>query len=147
MDIEIDVTLPHPVDRVWAAAADIADHVNWMADAEKIRFLTDRRSGVGTRFECLTAVGPLHTTDLMEITRWEEERLIGVRHRGLVTGEGVFVLEPLGRHTTRFRWHETLSLPWWYGGPAGELVARPVLATVWRRNLRSFRTHLAHREG
>lgn len=144
-EIRTDIALPHPVDRVWEAASDIADHVNWMADAREIRFLTDHRSGVGTRFECLTAVGPLRTTDVMEITRWEDGHLIGVHHQGLVTGDGAFVLEPLGSRTTRFSWRETLSLPWWCAGPAGEVVVRPVLATVWRRNLRSLHTHLAHR--
>ena len=54
----------------------------------------------------------------MEITEWEPERAMGVRHDGLVTGTGRFTLEPLddGRRT-RFTWEEELTFPWWLGGP------------------------------
>ena len=59
-----------------------------MADAESIRFLTEQTRGVGTRFECVTKVGPIRLTDRMEITEWEPGRSMGVRHDGLVTGTG-----------------------------------------------------------
>ena len=51
-----------------------------MADAEVIRFLTEQTAGVGTRFECVTKVGPIRLTDEMEITEWEPGRAMGVRH-------------------------------------------------------------------
>jgi hypothetical protein len=41
-----------------------------------------------------------------------------------------------------FTWSETLQFPWWMGGAAGARVARPVLAAVWRRNLRRLRTRV-----
>ena len=53
---------------VWAVVEDIASHVDWMADAEAIRFTTERTSGVGTTFECDTKVGPFRLTDVMQIT-------------------------------------------------------------------------------
>ena len=124
---------------VWDDVKDLASHVEWMADAVAIRFKTEETSGVGTSFECDTKVGPLKTTDIMEITDWVDERRIGVRHQGLITGTGAFTLTPLEPGQTEFRWEETLVFPWWLGGRFGSLAARPVLAAVWRRNLSRLR--------
>ena len=73
---------------VWSELARIEDHVEWMMDATAIRFLGATRSGVGTRFECDTKVGPIRLTDVMEITEWEDAEAIGVRHLGVVSGCG-----------------------------------------------------------
>lgn len=134
--IRIRTTIDAPPARVWDRLADIADHVSWMADAAAIRFTGDRRAGVGTTFECETRIGPLRTTDLMEVTEWRERRAMGVRHVGLFTGTGRFLLRRARRGRTRLTWDEDLRFPWWLGGPMGAVVAAPVLRAVWRGNLR-----------
>jgi hypothetical protein len=136
--VRVHTTIDAPPRAVWHRLADIADHVSWMADAVSIRFTGDQRSGVGTTFECETRVGPLRTLDVMEVTEWRERRSMGVRHSGLVTGTGRFVLRRRGRHRTRLEWDETLRFPWWLGGALGGLVGGPVLRLVWRGNLRRF---------
>lgn len=129
------ITTPESADSLWAALADIPSHTRWMADAVAIRFLSDQRSGVGTRFECDTRIGPLSTTDVIEITDWEEGRRIGVTHSGLVTGSGAFEL--WDNDTERVvSWTESLTFPWMFGGRLGELIARPLMARIWRANLR-----------
>lgn len=127
-----------PPEAVWRELADLAGHVDWMADAESIEFTSEQRHGVGTTFDCATRIGPLRTTDRMEVTRWQEGRELGVRHIGLVTGEGVFTLRPAdpeGRRT-QLDWVERLRFPWYLGGPLTGLLARPVLRSIWRGNLR-----------
>ena len=119
---------------VWADVRDLGSHVEWMADAEAIRFTSDARSGVGTTFDCDTKVGPFHLVDRMEVTEWVEGEVIGVRHVGLVTGTGRFTLASAGAGT-RFTWEESLAIPWWLGGPVAALVLR----LVWVRNLRKLR--------
>ena len=89
---------------VWAHLRDIADHVTWMADAETIRLTSAQTEGQGTTFECDTKVGPLRLTDVMEITEWEPERRMGVRHTGVVTGTGRFTLAPSARGGTILSW-------------------------------------------
>jgi len=133
--------------RVWADVEDVASHVEWMADAEAIRFTSDRTSGVGTTFDCDTRVGPLRLTDRMEITRWEPGRAMGVRHVGVVTGDGAFTMRPVRRGlrrraATRFEWTERLTFPWWMGGPVGALVGGRVLKLIWRRNLRALKRRI-----
>jgi hypothetical protein len=111
-----------------------------MHDAEAIRFLTEQRRGVGTRFECDTRVGPIRLTDVMEVTEWRPRRAMGIRHVGVVTGTGRFRLRRLPGGRTRFTWTERLHFPWWLGGPIGATIgANLVLAPIWRRNLANLR--------
>ena len=103
--VRVTRVLDHPPAAVWARLADIADHVNWMADAAAIRFVTDRHEGVGTRFECDTVVGPLKTVDKMEVTEWRAGEAMGVRHSGVVTGTGRFTIEAVSGGRTRLSTH------------------------------------------
>lgn len=139
--ITVSVDIRAPLAEVWREAADLASHAEWMADAESIEFETEQRSGVGTRMRVATAVGPLRTTDLMEVTDWVEGRTIGVRHQGVVTGRGQFRLSAVGG-ATRFTWTEELTFPWYLGGPVTALAASPVLAWIWKRNLEGLRRRL-----
>jgi hypothetical protein len=137
--IRVRTIIDAPPAVVWDAIEDIATHVRWMDDAVAIRFLTPQRRGVGTRFECDTRVGPLSLTDVMEITRWSPRRAMGVRHVGMVTGDGVFTLRAARHGRTRFTWKESLTFPWWMGGPFGAVIGGEVLRRVWRGNLRSLK--------
>ncbi len=125
-----------PPKQVWADVEDLASHVSWMADAREIRFLGEQRSGVGTRFECDTKIGPIRLTDVMEITEWVPGRSMGVRHSGVVTGTGRFTLKKARGGRTQFQWRERLVFPLWLGGPVGAFASKPVLRWVWRRNLK-----------
>jgi carbon monoxide dehydrogenase subunit G len=133
--IRVSVTLEAPPDEVWDDVRDLASHVEWMADAESITFVTPTHDGVGAAFDCVTKVGFIRLTDRMEITEWRPERAMGVRHVGLVTGTGRFTLRRRLRGRTRFTWQERLDVPWWLGGP----LATPVLYLLWRRNLHRLR--------
>ena len=64
---------------------------------------------------------------------------------GLVTGVGRFTLAPVGADRTRFTWEETLTFPWWLGGPIGGVVGGWILKWVWRRNLRDLAARFATR--
>ncbi len=128
--------------QVWPHLADLSSHVEWMADAETIRFTTPQQQGVGTSFECDTKVGPLRLTDRMEVTEWKPGRAMGVRHRGLVGGTGRFTLKAMRGGRTRFAWEERLHFPLWCGGPVGALLARPVLTRIWRSNLAGLKSRV-----
>ncbi|MEM7325759.1 MAG: SRPBCC family protein [Actinomycetota bacterium] len=139
--VEIDRT----PEQVWAYVRDLGSHVEWMADATEIRFLTDQREGTGTSFECDTKVGPIKLTDVMTITNWVDEAAMGVRHEGVVTGVGEFTLTPIGETGTHFSWREDLSFPIWLGGPIGEIAAKPILTAIWRRNLTRLKANVEQR--
>jgi uncharacterized protein YndB with AHSA1/START domain len=136
--IHVSIDIPAPPDRVWACIEDIGSHPRWMRDALAIRFVSDQTKGVGTRFDCDTRVGPLRMTDRMEVTEWDPGRAMAIRHGGVVTGEGRFMLEPVPSGT-RFSWTERLAFAPYLGGPLAGLVARPVLRRLWRGNLERLR--------
>ena len=139
--IAVEVVIDAPVPFVWTDLEDISSHVEWMQDAEEIRFLSDKKRGVGTRFVCDTVVGPIKMTDIMEITTWDHASAMGVRHQGIVGGVGEFALRPSGSNTV-FSWVEKLSFPWYFAGPVGALVARPILKAIWRGNLRRLKARI-----
>jgi len=143
MRIEVSTVIDVPPAAVWQYLRRIDSHVEWMRDAAEIRFTSERTTGVGTTFDTVTRVGPLRTTDRMTVNEWVEGEVMGVRHEGAVTGEGRFTLSGLdGDRRTLFGWAERLRLPLHLGGRLGEVLARPLLAAVWRRNLRNLRLRL-----
>ena len=140
--VVVAIVIEKTSSEVWADVRDIGSHVTWMQDAAEIRFVSDQREGLGTTFECDTKIGPFSLTDVMEITSWEDERRMGVRHVGLVEGTGEFTLSVVGSGSTEFRWEEDLTFPWYFGGPVGAFCARPVLRWVWKRNLARLKTRI-----
>jgi carbon monoxide dehydrogenase subunit G len=136
--IRVGITIDAPPAEVWRVLEPIERHVDWMADAESIRFTGAQTRGVGTSFDCVTRIGPLRTTDRMIISEWKPGRAMGIEHRGVVRGQGRFTLRRR-RAGTRFTWREQLQFPWWMGGPVGALAAKPILRAVWRRNLRRLK--------
>jgi Polyketide cyclase / dehydrase and lipid transport len=123
---------------VWQMASDLAAQPDWMGDAVAIRFVTLQTSGAGVVMDCDTRIGPIRLTDRMVVTQWAEGRAIAIRHEGLVSGTGRFTIEP-DLAGTRFTWSEDLRFPWWLGGLVAASAARPVLAAIWRRDLRRLR--------
>ena len=120
---------------VWNAISDIQTHVEWMADASDIRITSEQTEGIGVTFDCDTKVGPLKTTDKMQITEWTPNQTLTIRHKGLVEGTGSFILEKNSDGKTLFIWEEKLDFPLLFGGRVTEFFANPVLIKIWKINL------------
>ena len=137
----VQIHINAPPDRLWASLADIKSHTRWMSDALKIRFIGEKRRGVGTRFSCKTRVGIFVTNDVMEVTEWVENEAMGVHHTGLISGSGRFEIIPAPQGSV-FRWKEELRFPLWLGGALTAAAAKPILTRIWRRNLHRLKTTL-----
>ena len=139
-NIKVSIEIEATPEKVWQIVEPIERHVDWMHDAVAIRFTSDQKRGVGTAFLCDTKVGPIRLTDKMEITQWVPGKAMGVKHIGIVTGTGVFTLEPLNNGVrTLFKWEEKLVFPWFLGGPLGAFIGgKVVLRQIWKRNLRGL---------
>ena len=138
--IKVSIEIDASPEKVWQIVEPIERHVDWMHDAVAIRFVSDQTRGVGTSFLCGTKVGPIRLTDKMEITEWVPGKAMGVKHVGIVTGTGVFTLEPVANGArTLFQWEEELIFPWFLGGPLGAFIGgKIVLRQIWKRNLRGL---------
>ncbi len=132
--ITVTKTINATPEKLWTYLRDIGSHVEWMADAESITFTSDNTEGVGTTFDCLTKVGPIKLNDKMTVTSWVDNKEMGVTHSGIVTGVGLFTLEPAGDKTL-FTWSEKLEFPLYLAGPIGAFFAKPILKLIWTRNL------------
>jgi hypothetical protein len=143
--VSVSIHIPTARQRMWDVLADLGSHTEWMADAETITFLTNQRSGVGTRMEVATRFGPLRTTDVMEFTAWDPPDRMAVRHQGLFTGFGEFRLHAAEDGHTVLEWREHIVFPWFFGGALGSWAARPIFRWVWRRNLRRLRDRISGR--
>lgn len=140
MSIRVSVDIAAPVQKVWDIVEPVERHIDWMADAVAIRFQTEQTRGTGTIFFCDTKVGPIKLVDVMTITAWEPGKVMGVKHTGVVTGTGEFTLDAIDASHTRFTWTESLTFPWWLGGPIGAFVGgQIVMKAIWRRNLRELK--------
>ncbi len=139
MRINVSVNIAASPADVWDCIQDISSHTRWMRDARTIEFLGHQTQGVGTRFACETKVGPITLDDVMEVTEWSPGHRLGVRHAGLVSGEGTFVVSGLPDGSVDFSWRERLRFPWQLGGVAGEVLAKPVLTAIWRGNLKRLK--------
>ena len=137
--IRVTTTIDAPPDVVWAQISDIGSHVRWMEDAVAIRFTTPGHAGVGAAFDCDTQLGPLRLTDRMVVTEWDPPNVLGIRHTGVVTGTGRFVLVTVASGTS-FAWEEDLAFPAWMAGGLGAAAAAPLLRRVWRRNLGNLKS-------
>ena len=93
--IEVSILINKPLDVVWNEVKVMEDHVKWMEDAVKIDILSENNSGLDTKMNVLTKVGPITLTDIITVTEWKEKESIGVIHEGIVTGEGVFYLSEI----------------------------------------------------
>ncbi|MDX6494907.1 MAG: hypothetical protein QOE17_893 [Gaiellales bacterium] len=140
--LRVSTIIDAPPKVVWATIEDISRHVDWMEDAVAIRFTGRRHDGVGTTFDCDTKIGPIGLTDRMEITAWARGKAMGVRHVGLVTGEGRFTLQRRRGGRTKFTWEERLRFPLWMGGPLGGVVGGQILKRVWRTNLANLKQQI-----
>ena len=145
MGIEVSIDIPAPPQEVWDFAADLARNVEWMADAKSITFTSAQTEGIGTTFDCVTKVGPLKTTDQIEVVEWDPPHVLGIQHQGAVRGVGRFTLEPIP-DGTRFTWAEDLTMPWYFGARVSQQPAAMVLERVWRRNLRTLRARILERQ-
>lgn len=135
--IQVPILIDKPRSEVWAELSRLDRHAEWMTDAEEITFAQGPTTGIGTKMDVLTKVGPFRLLDRIVVVEWTEGRSIGVEHQGLVSGVGSFRLDDESS-ATRFTWTETLSFPWYLGGPVTALAARPILARIWRANLQRF---------
>jgi len=131
------VVVAAPIDEVWDDLARLENHADWMRDAEAIEFLTEQRSGVGTRIRVPTRVGPLTTVDHMEFTAWDPPHRMAIDHQGKFSGDGEISLRSTLNGTV-VTWRENVTFPITFGGRLGEVAAAPVLRWIWKTNLERF---------
>jgi uncharacterized protein YndB with AHSA1/START domain len=89
-----------PIEAVFRAVADIEEFRNVVPDIIDVEFLTDQRSGVGTRFIETRAIGKRTGKTELEVVEYQPPgRARLVAEAGGTTWDTVSALEPAGAGT------------------------------------------------
>mgnify|MGYP003335739072 CR=1 FL=1 len=140
-EINLTIDIEAPRSAVWAYASDIARQPEWMHEMKQVTMLTPPPVGVGSRGRATVRIFGIGTTDEVVITRFEPPHTFAIRHEGRFVGEGVIALVSIDGERTRVDWMEYLRPPLF--GTLGGFLQRPILAAIFRSDLRSLRALLA----
>ena len=150
--VEERVHIHRPVAQVWDLLIDWESQPDWMQDAKSVTVTSPNRTGVGVTIDVPTNIAlGITVLDVMEVTEWEEQRKIAVRHTGkVIKGSGAFEVAPTrlpdGAEGTIFTWWEDIDAPL---GAFGDAIARftavPVVSFVFRHSLRALEAYAEQR--
>lgn len=134
--IEVARVTPADAGVVWELVTDWERQGDWMLEARDFVVVSDRREGVGVEAEATVRIGGVTTRDRVRVTRWEPCRLLAIEHLGWVSGAAEIHLTPVRGGGTHVYWREELHPPLGIAGAVGLSAFRPLMARVFRRDLR-----------
>lgn len=107
--VSASVDIGASADTTWAVVTDWERQGEWMP-LTSVVLAPGSAAGLGARLTARSGVGPAAVVDPMVVSVWEPPTRCEVAHQGrVVTGRGVFRVEPLGPDRSRFTWHEMLE--------------------------------------
>lgn len=132
------IVIDAPIERVWAALADVEGQPRWMHEMKAVRVLTPGPIGVGTSAEAEIRILGISVLDAIVITTFDPPRRFAIRHVGQFAGDGTIELEPgADGSTTVVTWVETLVAP--YLPHLGGFVLAPILGRIFQADLGHLR--------
>jgi hypothetical protein len=139
VSIEVADALPGPPEVVWGLITDWEHQDDWMLEASDFRVVSDSRAGVGVEAEATVRIGGITMRDVVRVVAWEPGRHLAIAHGGWVSGRGDLYLTRLGPRLTHLLWKEELRAPLGALGALGLSAFKPLMARVFRRDLRVLR--------
>lgn len=134
--IELAETMPGPPEVVWRLVTDWENQGDWQLEARDFVVTSTEREGVGVTAEATVSIGGITTRDVAEVVAWEPGKLLGIEHKGWVSGRGELRLTALGSNRTHVFWVETLYPPLGIAGAVGLMAFRPLMSRIFKRDLR-----------
>ncbi|CAN5574316.1 hypothetical protein BH24ACT26_BH24ACT26_19000 [soil metagenome] len=137
--IDVAETVPAPPEILWELITDWEHQGDWMLEASDFEVVSREREGIGVEAEATVRIGGITTRDVVRVVAWEPDRHLAIAHGGWVSGRGDIHLTRLGADLTHVFWREELHPPLGALGAIGLTALRPVMAHVFRRDLRVLR--------
>lgn len=93
----ISRTINAPVDAVFETVSDISQYTRAVPDIVRVEFVTERKTGVGTRFRETRRMGKREATTELEVTEYvKDERVRMVSDAGGTVWDSVFTVTAMG---------------------------------------------------
>ena len=93
----ISRTINAPVDAVFETVSDISNYTKAVPDIVRVEFVTERQTGVGTRFRETRRMGKREATTELEVTEYvKDERVRMVSDAGGTVWDTVFTVTAMG---------------------------------------------------
>ena len=90
-------TINAPVDAVFETVSDISQYTRAVPDIVRVEFVTERKTGVGTRFRETRRMGKREATTELEVTEYvKDERVRMVSDAGGTVWDSVFTVTAMG---------------------------------------------------
>lgn len=90
-------TINAPVDTVFETVSDISNYTKAVPEIMRVEFLTEQKTGVGTRFRETRRMGKREATTELEVTEFvRNERVRMVSDAGGTVWDSVFTVTPGG---------------------------------------------------
>jgi Polyketide cyclase / dehydrase and lipid transport len=107
--VTVQVDIDAPVEQTWAVVTDWERQGEWMPMTQVD--VTDHASaGLGAKLSARSGAGPMAFVDPMVVDVWQPPHRCEVVHLGqVVTGRGIFRVDPLPGNRSRFSWEEVLD--------------------------------------
>jgi hypothetical protein len=134
--VEMAQTVPGAPDVVWELITDWEHQDDWMLEASDFVVTSAHREGIGVEAEATIAIAGFTTRDVVRVVAWDPARHLAIEHAGWVSGRGDIHLTQLGKAVTHVYWREELRPPLGLLGALGLSALKPVMARVFRRDLR-----------
>lgn len=128
--------LEGPPELAWELLTDWEAQSDWMLEMSDVVVVSPHREGVGVEAEATVRIGGISTRDIVRVDVWEPNVHLGIVHAGWVGGRGDIHLTPSEDGTTWMDWREQLVPPLGPLGAAGMRLFRPLMARIFRRDLK-----------
>ena len=119
--IDVQLDLPHGIDRVWDRLTDWQSHSAWIPNT--VVTIMKQTDGLGTEFVGITRIGPLRLDDPMTVAEFQapsagRASCTITKTGSVLGGTAGFTLSAVDASTTRLDWFEDIHLKpkaifWW----------------------------------
>lgn len=130
---------------IHVAFAYMDDHSNvpdWLFGVSEFDPIGEFDSGLGATFDATMQIGPAKLSSRVEVTEWEENRLITVASLDGVANSSTWEFTAKGDELTELRVDFAYKLPGGFAGKALGLLVEPFIETAVKSTEETLRRNL-----
>ena len=138
VDLSLSIDIKSNQQQVFDSFVNWETQGDWMLGT-KVERTKNNGIGIGGEINAWTGFWKIGFNDPMEITKWEEPKVVDMKHLGkVVKGEGSMIVEKIDDNNSKFIWSETIELPFSIFGLIGWFFIKPFFVLAIKHSLKKF---------